>query len=100
MHTIRLGPPWDTSPVAGGTRHTRKFGRPRSLAANEQVWLVCEHVPAAGEVQVNAISIGKIGAPEPFAVEITSLLRPRNEVLFFVESDQPLGAVALEIRSV
>ncbi len=98
MHKIRLGPPWDVAPLAGGTRHTRKFGWPRTLDATERVWLVCEHVPASGEVQVNATVVGKIDAPGPFAVDVTSLLRPRNEAFFFIESELPLGAIALEIR--
>ena len=99
MHTIRLGSPWDVAAVAGGTRHTRKFGRPRTLDAHERVWLVCAHLPAGGEVQVNNTAVGKPDAPGPFAADVTALLRPRNEVFFFIESDLPLGAVVLEIRT-
>ncbi|MFM8271278.1 MAG: hypothetical protein ACKODX_02990 [Gemmata sp.] len=98
LHRIRLGPPWDVAPVAGGARHARKFGRPRALAADERVWLVCAHVPAAGEVRVNAAGVGTLDAPGPFAADVTPLLRPRNEVLISVASDQPLGPVSLEIR--
>ncbi len=99
MHTIRLGPPWEIAAVAGGTRHARKFGRPRTLGTTERVWLVCAHVPAGGEVQVNAAVVGKPDAPGPFAVDVTSLLLPRNEAVFVVASELPLGAVALEIRT-
>ena len=96
MHSIRLGPPWQIT----GTRHARKFGRPRSLDAHEQVWLVCEHVPGPSEVRVNGNVVGTSDAPGPFAADITSHLQPRNEVVFAVASDGALGSVALEIRSV
>lgn len=97
MHTIRLGPPWEVVPIAGGTRHARKFGRPRTLDAAERVWLVCEHVPGAAAVHLNGTAVGTPGAPGRFAADITSLLLPRNEVVFVVASELPLGAVALEI---
>ncbi|AMV22944.1 hypothetical protein VT84_00940 [Gemmata sp. SH-PL17] len=96
MHTIRLGPPWDVASTPSGTRHTRKFGRPRTLDANERVWLVCAQVPGAVEVRVNGTAVA---TPDPFAVDITSLLLPRNEVAFTVASEAPIGAVVLEIRS-
>lgn len=100
MHTIRLGPPWEVSAASsGGTRHARKFGRPRTLDATERVWLVCAHVPGAAEVTVNGASLGAVGSAGPFAADVTSLLAPRNEVAFVVASEAPLGAVALEIRA-
>ena len=37
-------------------------------------------------------------APGPVAVDITPLLRLRNDVGFAVASDGPLGAVSLEVR--
>jgi hypothetical protein len=98
MHTIRLGPPWQLTAVAGTTRHARKFGRPRTLDAAERLWLVCEHVPGPAEVRVNDTPVAAPDAPGPFAADITSLLRPRNEVIFAVASEEPLGAVALEVR--
>ena len=99
MHRIRLGPPGQHTTTDGGTRHARKFGRPRTLDANEQLWLVCEHVPGAGEVRVNDAPVGALDAPGPFAADITALLRPRNEVSFTVNSDALLGAVVLEVRT-
>ena len=98
MHTIRLGPPWQTAPTDSGTRHARKFGWPRPLDATERVWLVCEHVPGPAEVRVN----GTVVAPDangPFAADITALLQPRNEIVIAGAADAPLGAVALEVRS-
>lgn len=97
-HTIRLGSPWQSAPAAGGTRHARKFGRPRTLAAAERVWLVCAHVPGPATVHLNGTAVGVLSAPGPFAADITSLLQPRNEVAFAVASELPFGAVALEIR--
>lgn len=100
MHTIRLGPPWQTSATDGGTRHARKFGRPRTLDTNERLWLVCEHIPGAAEVRVNGASVGASEAAGPFAADITSLLQLRNEIVIVVASGAPLGAVALEVRTV
>jgi hypothetical protein len=101
MHTIRLGPPWQTTTTDAGTRHARKFGRPRTLDPNERVWLVCEHVPGAVEVSVNGSAVGTSDASGPFAADVTAHLQPRNEVVFaVVAADGPLGAVVLEIRSV
>jgi hypothetical protein len=98
MHTIRLGSPWDVTAVEGGTRHARKFGRPRTLEADERVWLVCDRVPGAAEVRVNSVLVAQVTASEPVACDITHLLQPRNEVVILAASVEPLGAVTLEIR--
>jgi hypothetical protein len=98
-HRIRLGPPWQTSATDSGTRHARKFGRPRTLDANERLWLVCDHVPGPAEVHLNGSLAGTAEAGEPFAADITSLLQPRNEVVFAVAADGALGNVALEVRA-
>jgi hypothetical protein len=98
MHTIRLGPPWQTTATDAGTRHARKFGHPRTLDANERLWLVCEHLPGPAEIRVNGTAVGTPDAPGPFAADITSLLQPRNEVVLAVASNGPLGPVALEVR--
>ena len=42
--------------------------------------------------------MAEVTAPGPVAADITSLLRPRNEVVFLVTSEASLGAVALEVR--
>ena len=98
MHQIRLGPPWQTTTTDTGARHARKFGRPRTLDANERLWLVCEHLPGPAAVRVNGTAVGTSDAPGPFAIDITSLLQPRNEVVLVVASNGPLGPVALEVR--
>lgn len=97
-HTIRLGPPWEVTPAGNSTRHARKFGRPRTLAPNERVWLVCEHVPGSAEVSVNGAPVSTLASAGPFAVDVTALLAPRNEVAFVVASAESLGSVVLEIR--
>jgi hypothetical protein len=82
-----------------GARHERKFGRPRTLDADERLWLVCEHVPGPTEVRVNGTTVGKSDTAGPFAADITALLLPRNAVSFAVASGEALGGVALEVRS-
>ena len=99
-HRIRLGPPWQVTSVGDRTRHVRRFGQPRTLEANEQVWLVCEPVAGPAELFVNGERIGAMQPAEPFAADITPLMKTRNEVVFDAASDAPLGAVALVIRAV
>ena len=99
MHTIRLGPPWQLTATGERTRHARKFGRPRALAGNERLWLVCAHIPGAAEVCINGEPVGTLDEPGPFAVDVTALLHPRNEVTFTIASSAPLGAVVLEVRT-
>ena len=99
LHTIRLGPPWEVTATEGGSRHARRFGRPRTLDENERLWLVCEHLPGAAEVVVNGTAVGSVAFPGPFAADITPLLRPRNEVAFTLASDSAPGAISLEVRS-
>ncbi|MCS6866914.1 MAG: hypothetical protein RMJ56_12955 [Gemmataceae bacterium] len=100
MHTIRLGPPWQRCATAGGMRHARKFGSPRTLDANEQLWLVCEQIPAAAILRLNGETLTTIEAAGSVALDITSRLQPRNEVLIDVQTDAPLGEVRLEVRTV
>src|SRR5262245_31432103 len=99
MHTIRLRGAWGvTSDARSRTQHTRNFGRPRTLDADERLWLVCAHVPGAGEVFVNGEIVGTLTSAGPFAVDITGRLLPRNTVAFVVASAEALGEVVLEIR--
>jgi hypothetical protein len=100
FHRMRLGPPWQLTTTDASAHHARKFGRPRTLSPTEQLWLVCAHVPGPGAVRVNGELVGTLEAPGAFAADITALLLPRNEVTFTVASGAPLGAVALEVRTV
>ncbi|MFO0806512.1 MAG: hypothetical protein U0791_25685 [Gemmataceae bacterium] len=95
MHRIRLGPPWEAVPQPeGGTRHTRRFGRPRTLDSPERVWLVAE-LPEGAEVLLNGV---KLEASASFAAEVTDRLEPRNELVMIVPNDATPVGVALEIR--
>ena len=98
VHRINLGPPWRTDTTDAGSRHARKFGRPGTLDATERLWLVCDFVPGPAQVSVNGTAVGVPAVPGPFAADITSLLQLRNEVVFMVASNDPLGPVALEVR--
>jgi hypothetical protein len=99
MHTIRLGPPWVLTPSGTGARHSRKFGAPRALSAGESLWIVCANVPGAFAVSLNGTPLDSAPAAGPFAYDVTTLLRPRNEIAIEVASLESLGPVALEIRS-
>lgn len=94
MHRIRLGPPWEITAVEGRTWHVRRFGRPR-LDPEEQVWLVIDALPENAEVFVNGT--GFATAVCPFAEEITTLLKPRNELRIATAEGELIGEVALEI---
>ena len=97
-HRIRLSSQWDSNATGDGrTRHVRRFGRPRTLDANERVWLVAESLPAESEAAVNGTALESALA-DSFAADITSLLKPRNEVAFTLPTGTSLGEVALEIR--
>jgi hypothetical protein len=98
MHSIRLRGSWTITSLASATQHQRKFGRPRTLDANERLWLVCNHIPGSAEVAVNGEVVATVAAPGPVAADITSLLQPRNTVVFTVSSADPLGEVLLEVR--
>ena len=98
MHTIRLRGFWDTAVTGSHTTHSRKFGRPRTLDANERVWLVCTEVPGACVVAVNGELVVRTGKAGPLAADITEKLRGRNVVELTVESATSIGEVAIEIR--
>ncbi len=98
MHRIRLGPPWEVRTIAdGGTRHARKFGQPRQSDSSERIYLVCESVPAETEISLNELRLDSVRASGPVSFDITSLLKPRNVVVFSTLSQEPLGAVSLRI---
>jgi hypothetical protein len=98
-HTIHLRSAWETTSDLTRTRHSRKFGRPRTLDAAERVWLICRAVPGPAEVSLNGEQVGSMPQAGPFAADITEKLRARNIVELRVESAELLGDVVLEIRS-
>lgn len=99
MHTIRLRGAWETTHAAGITTHARKFGRPRTLDADERLWLVCSHVPGPADVLLNGNTVDTLAAAGPFALDVTDRLLPRNAVAFVVASPEPVGEVSLEVRA-
>jgi GNAT superfamily N-acetyltransferase len=102
MHTIRLAGGWTTTtPAAGVTRYTRRFGRPRTLDPNETVWVTVRNA-GPGTVAVNGRTVGHSDdTATPFAAEIRSLLQDRNDLVLELRGppEGPPGDVALEIRS-
>src|SRR5438876_11024114 len=88
---------------AGRVRFRRRFGYPGRIDSHERVWLTFEGVDAVADVSLNGHILGRHeGASEPFEFEVTSLLRPRNELTVEVESAENgglWGEVAMEIRA-
>lgn len=94
-HRMTLRPPWDEEPLPDSrTLYRRRFGRPRTLPANETVWLVGE-APNGAEVRLNGEALGE--SDGRFAFDVTSRLDARNEVT--ITATGPLGPVAVEVRT-
>jgi hypothetical protein len=100
VHTIRLRGAWVVTREADRTVHTRHFGWPRTLDPDEQLWLVCTHLPGPAEVRLNGEFVAASPTPGPFRLDITALGRPRNTVGFSVTTDERLGEVTLEVHRV
>ena len=95
-HTIRLCGAWSVA----DSRHTRPFGWPTTLDPHERVWLVCTSVVGPATFTVNGTPVGDLPAgTHPFAADISTLLRPRNELVIDAAPGAPLGEVGLEVRS-
>jgi hypothetical protein len=100
LHTIRLRGAWTVTPAGARSRHARRFGWPAALDPRERVWLVCTTLPGPAAISVNGMAVGECPPGEhPFAVEVTSLLLPRNELLIEAPTGAPLGEVGLEVRA-
>jgi hypothetical protein len=129
-HRIRLRGPWECEPVesfsggpvpaagrvkmpcrwaeagwadfTGRVRCVRRFGYPGRLDEHERVWLTFAGADHAAEMTLNGHHLGRHEGGGPFEFEITSLLKPRNELVVLVESPDPggglWGEVAMEIR--
>lgn len=128
-HRIRLRGPWECQPLlrcggelpaprrltlpcrwsegglvdfAGRVRLTRRFGYPGRIDDHERIWLTAAAVDASAELTLNGTPVGRFTARGgPFEAEVTSLLRPRNELAVEVEGDSNgglWGEVALEVR--
>ena len=98
IHTIRLRGFWEVTPQPEGrTRHTRRFGKPRTLDANESLWLVSSTTHAVA-VTLNGHPIGNASAYQPLAIDLTVNLQPRNEIAIDTQTDGELTDITLEIR--
>jgi hypothetical protein len=129
-HRIRLRGPWECQPIesdrgaplppaarltmpcrwheagwadfAGRVHCVRRFGYPGRIDAHERVWLTFAGVAASADVTLNGHRLGRHAGKGAFEFEITSLLKPRNELAVLVESPDSHGGlwgeVALEIR--
>lgn len=72
-------------------RHARRFGAPPVTA--ETVWLA-GHAAGPGTVTLNGLVAGKFDGR--FEIEVTALLKTRNEV--WIDAHSALSDVTLEIR--
>lgn len=129
-HRIRLRGPWECEPLlrrgdnatdplppfrmtmpcrwcegglrgfTGRVRFRRSFGYPGRIDTFERVWLTLAGIGGVGEVRLNEHLLGSIRSAAEF--EVTSLLRPRNELTVEVEGTAEEGGlsgeVALEVR--
>jgi hypothetical protein len=96
---------WDEAgwgEFTGKVRCVRRFGYPGRIDAHERVWLTFAGVDATSEAALNGRPLGRHTGEGPFEFEITSLLKPRNELVVLVDSPNPRGGlwgeVAMEIR--
>jgi hypothetical protein len=84
----------------GRVRFRRSFGYPGRIDAHERVWLTFAGIGGEGEARLNTNPLGRIPAVSEF--EVTSVLRPRNELIVEIDGtaeDGGLsGEVALEVR--
>ena len=127
-HRIRLRGPWQATPLSradgdlrppattvrmpcrlddvwpefrGTVRLTRPFGLPRQLDDYERVWLTVAGMTGRADAALNGQPLGHWDAA-PFEVEVTGLLRERNELVVRLHVTEPgsglWGEVALEIR--
>lgn len=97
VHTIRLRGAWVSTREGDRTTHTRHFGWPRTLDPDEQLWLVCSHLPGPTDVVLNGVVVAHTPGG-PFHLDITHNGRPRNVVGFSGTSGETLGEVTLEVR--
>ena len=106
-HRIRLRGPWDCEPLSSGEdgmerrRFRRRFGYPGRIDDYERVWLTCAGVVGSASVWLNGQLLGQDEQVPDFEYEVTTLLKPRNEVV--VEAQAPAdsgvpGEVAMEVR--
>jgi hypothetical protein len=87
----------------GLVRFRRRFGYPGRIDEHERVWLTFEGIDREAEIRVNDHRLGRSqGRCGAFEFEVTTLLRPRNELVVDVDGTAEQGGlwgeVALEVR--
>jgi hypothetical protein len=98
-HRIRLRGPWRSEPAGDGIRWVRGFGYPGRIDVDERVWLTIAGVMGRIDVSLNGEALGSREGGTAFEADVTSRLRPRNElVLRATNGGESIGDVALEIR--
>jgi hypothetical protein len=109
LHRIRLRKPWASERTAAAVCWRRRFGRPTGVATADRLWIVVEHLPQAGSVELNGTLLGPLrGGASCGRFEVTGRLEARNELLLRLQtpgdasppfSDTPPGEIFLEIQS-
>ncbi len=99
-HTIRLRTAWQREDLPEQTLYRRGFGQPSGVEPNDSLWLVCGGSMPSGEMRLNGAELLRFSGDEPAEVEVTPLIRPRNELVLIFETDSVDwdGEVCLEIR--
>jgi hypothetical protein len=93
---------WTTGPWIA--KLIRRFGLPRTLDDYEQVWITCSSFSDASKWTLNDSIIGEWSIPPANGIEmeVTSLLKTRNELVVNIQSSMANGGlwgeVALQIR--
>jgi hypothetical protein len=88
---------------AGNVRFRRRFGYPGRIDDYERVWLTFAGIEGAAGIQLNGKFLGKLDKNSKSAeIDVTQLLRRRNELVVDVEAEGHAGGlwgeVALEVR--
>jgi len=100
-HRIRLRGPWDQELLPSGdgrSRFRRRFGSPSRLDDYERLWLTFANIEGDVSVWLNGQLLGRQeNATNAFEYEVTTLLRPRNEVVIET-GEESSGDVAMQIR--
>ncbi|HZZ30137.1 MAG TPA: hypothetical protein VFE46_19220 [Pirellulales bacterium] len=119
-HPIRLQHPWDELPGPTPDRvlFRRRFNSPAALDTWERVSLEIDRAIFSGEASLNGTRLAPLTAGQFFSAEVTSLLKPANELLvevdkhsqlpqppasasvYVVDPHQPLGSPIGDVRLV
>jgi hypothetical protein len=83
----------------GRARFIRRFGLPTNLEPQERVFLVMGPLLEQGSVELNGVALGRqslIDGQQRY--DVTSLLKPRNELVICVESREDTGGIRGEVK--